>query len=149
MQAVYNMSFKLLRRGMYRHPGLPVPYLPLRSKPTPVRCGNSLSPHLSCLPSRKSRIERGRSIYVDLLYEVKPDSEMYMTEYAAIFIIFTLQGLYTCTTRPESRRQATPTDCEAPVNETNGYSTVLLPVWGGSSREISPGAVMQSRIESK
>ena len=37
---------------------------------------------------------------------------------------------------------------EAPVNETNGYGTILLPVWGASSRRRSPGAVKQSRMES-
>ena len=34
---------------------------------------------------------------MDLLYDVKPDSELYITEYAAIRIVFTLQGLYNCT----------------------------------------------------
>ena len=29
--------------------------------------------------------------------KVKPDKELYMTEYAAIHIVFTLQGLYTGT----------------------------------------------------
>ena len=29
--------------------------------------------------------------------KVRPDHELYMTEYAAIRIFFTLQGLYTCT----------------------------------------------------
>ena len=33
---------------------------------TLFRCGNSLSPHLSCYPSRKSRLEGGRKVYVDL-----------------------------------------------------------------------------------
>ena len=51
-------------------------------------------------------------------------------------------------TRPESSRQATPTISEAPVNETNGYGTILLPVWGASSRSRSPGAVKLSRMES-
>ena len=37
---------------------------------------------------------------------------------------------------------------EAPVNETNGYGTILLPVWGASSRSRSPGAVKLSRMES-
>ena len=38
-----------------------------------------------------------------------------MTEYAAIRIVFTLQGLYTCTTRPVASQQTTLTDSEAPV----------------------------------
>ena len=37
---------------------------------------------------------------------------------------------------------------EAPVNETNGYGTILFLVWGASSRERSPRAVKQSRMES-
>ena len=41
-----------------------------------------------------------------------------------------------------------PTFSEAPVNETNGYDTIMLPVWGASSRSRSPGAVKQSRMES-
>ena len=32
--------------------------------------------------------------------KVKPDQEFYMTEYVAIYIVFTLQGLYTCTYSP-------------------------------------------------
>ena len=32
--------------------------------------------------------------------KVNPDQEMYMTEYAAIHIVFTLQRLYTCTHSP-------------------------------------------------
>jgi len=34
-------------------------------------------------------------------------------------------------------------------NETNGYGTNLLLVWGASSHERSPGAVKQSRMEFK
>ena len=41
-----------------------------------------------------------------------------------------------------------PTFSEAPVNETNDYGTILLPVWGASSRRRSPGAVKISRMES-
>jgi len=41
-----------------------------------------------------------------------------------------------------------PTNSEAPVNEINSYSTILLPVWGASSRSRSPGAVKLSRMES-
>jgi len=67
---------------------------------TLFRCGNSLSPHLSCYPSRKSRLEGGRKVYVDLTTFVGPDPELYKTEYAAIRIVFTLQGLYTCTHSP-------------------------------------------------
>ena len=142
------MSSHNLPHRPFRHPELPVSYLPLRSNPSLVRYANSLSPHLSCYPSKKSRLEGGRIIYVDLLYEVKPDSELYMTEYAAIRIVFTLQGLYTCTHSPRHQPTRRPTDSEAPVNEANGYGTILLPVWGVSSRRRSPGAVKLSRMES-
>ena len=49
-----------------------------------------------------------------------------MTEYAAIRIVFTLQGLYTYTHSPRHQPTRRPTDSEAPVNETNGYGTILL-----------------------
>ena len=64
------------------------------------RCGNSLSPQLSCYPSRKSGLEGGRKEYVVLTTFVVPDLELYMTKYVAICIAFTLQGLYTCTHSP-------------------------------------------------
>ena len=49
--------------------------------------------------------------------KVKPDQELYMTKYTAIRIVFTLQGLYTCT--HSLRRQPTrrPTDPEAPATK--------------------------------
>ena len=56
-------------------------------------CGNSLSPHLNCYPSRKSGLEGGRKVYVVLTTFVVPDLELYMNEYVAIRIAFTLQGL--------------------------------------------------------
>ena len=77
-----------------------------------------------------------------------PDPELYMTEYVAIRIVFTLQGvvhLYPLATNPA---RSDLTFSEAPVNETNGYGTILLPVWGASSRSRSPGAVKLSRMES-
>ena len=64
------------------------------------RCGNSLSPHLICYSNRKSGLDGGRKVYVVLTIFVVPDPELYMTEYAAIRIVFTLQGLYTCTYSP-------------------------------------------------
>jgi len=79
---------------------------------------------------------------------VVPDPELYMTEYAAIRIVFTLQGLYTYTHSPPNPAGDQPTFSEAPVNETNDYGTILLPVWGASSRRMSPGAVKLSRMES-
>ena len=77
-----------------------------------------------------------------------PDLELYMTEYVAIRIVFTLQGLYTCTHSPCHQPTRRPTDSKAPINETNGYGTILLPVWGASSRRRSPGVVKLSRMES-
>ena len=71
-----------------------------------------------------------------------------MTEYAAIHIDFTLQGLYTCTHSPRRPPIRRPTDSETPVNETSGYGTILLSVWGVSSHRRSPGAVKQSRMKS-
>ena len=42
-------------------------------------------------------LEGGRKVYVVLATFVGLDPELYMTEYAAIRIVFTLQGLYTYT----------------------------------------------------
>ena len=44
-----------------------------------------------------SGLEEGRSTGVHYSMKVRPDQELYMTEYAAIRIVFTLQWLYTCT----------------------------------------------------
>ena len=96
---------------------------------TLFRCGNSLSPHLSCYSSRKSRLEGGRKVYVVLTIFVGPDPELYMTEYAAIRIVFTLQGLSTCThsprirpgaTRPSPRHQSTKLTATAPSYSRSG-----------------------------
>ena len=96
---------------------------------TLFRCGNSLSPHLSCYPNRKSRLEGGRKVYMDLTTFVGPDPELYMTEYAAIRIVFTLQGLYTCTHSPliqpgisrlSSRHQSTKLTAAAPSYSRSG-----------------------------
>ena len=68
-------------------------------------------------------LEGGRKVYVVLTTFVGPDPELYMTEYAAIRIVFTLQGLYTCThspriqlgvTRPSLRHQSTKLTATAP-----------------------------------
>ena len=53
--------------------------------------------------------------------------------------------LYPLATNPA---RSDPAFSEAPVNETNGYGTILHPVWGASSRSRSPGAVKLSRMES-
>ena len=68
-----------------------------------------------------------------------PDPELYMTEYAAIRIVFTLQGLYTCTHSPRRQPTHRATDSEAPVNETNGYGTILLPVWRVLPQKVAQG----------
>ena len=68
-------------------------------------------------------LEGGRKVYVVLTTFVGPDPELYMTEYAAISIVFTLQGLYTCThsprirpgtARPSPRHQSTKLTATAP-----------------------------------
>ena len=48
----------------------------------------------------KVALEGGKKVYVVLTTFVGPDPELYMTEYAAIHIVFTLQGLCTCTHSP-------------------------------------------------
>ena len=42
------------------------------------------------LSEQESGLEEGRKVYVDLTTFVGPDPELYMTEYAAIRIVFTL-----------------------------------------------------------
>ena len=54
-------------------------------------------PYTSFDSTGGSGLEEGRSTGVHYSMKVQPDQEMYMTEYAAIHIVFTLQGLYTCT----------------------------------------------------
>ena len=110
---------------------------------TLFRCGNSLSPHLSCYPSRKSGLEGRRKVYVDLPYSVVPDPEFYMTEYAAIHIVFTLQGLYTCTHSPRIQLGI------------SRLSILMDPAIGGSgsrpfplTRKLYPPTSMMSRIAS-
>ena len=55
------------------------------------------SPCTSSDSTGESGLEGGRNIGVHYSMKVQPDQEMYMTVYAAIHIVFTLQGLYTCT----------------------------------------------------
>ena len=57
-------------------------------------------PEPQLLSEQESGLGEGRKVYVDLTTFVGPDQELYMTEYAAIYIVFTLQGLYTCTHSP-------------------------------------------------
>ena len=55
------------------------------------------SPCTSSDSTGGSGLEGGRNTEVHYSMKVQPDEELYMTEYAAIRIVFTLQGLYTCT----------------------------------------------------
>ena len=66
------------------------------------------SPRTSAaIQAGKVVLEGGKKVYVVLTTFVGPDPELYMTEYAAIRIVFTLQGLYTCTHSPRIRPGAT------------------------------------------
>ena len=55
------------------------------------------SPCTSSDSTGGSGLEGGRNTGVHYSMKVQPDQELYMTEYAAIRIVFTLRGLYTCT----------------------------------------------------
>ena len=55
------------------------------------------SPCTSSDSTGGSGLEGGRSTGVHYSMKVQPGQELYMTEYAVICIVFTLQGLYTCT----------------------------------------------------
>ena len=54
-------------------------------------------PYTSSDSTGESGLEGDRNAGVHYSIKVQPDQELYMTEYAAIHIVFTLQGLYTCT----------------------------------------------------
>jgi len=72
----------------------------LTSTKTQIGAG-TLSPCTSAaIQAGKVVLEGGRKIYVVQTTFVGLDPELYMTEYAAIRIVFTLQGLYTCTHSP-------------------------------------------------
>ena len=67
-----------------------------------------------------------------------------MTEYAAIRIVFTLQGLYTYTHSPRNQLGATRlTPRHRSIeNETNRYGTILFPrVWVRPPARGRPGVV--------
>jgi hypothetical protein len=71
---------------------------------------------------------------------VKPDQELYMTEYAAIHIVFTLQGLYTYTHSPRGQpriSRLTPSH-QSTVTKLVATDTIVLSrIWDASSRERS------------
>ena len=72
--------------------------------------------------------------------KVQPSQELYVTEYAAIYIYSfhpaVVVHMYPLTPNPAGDQ---PTFSEVLVNETNGYGTILLPVWAASSRKRPPG----------
>ena len=107
-QYIYKSSKTPFQHGQLRQPGLPVSYLPLQLSQLWVDAGTP-SPHTSAaIRARKVVLEGGRKVYVVLTTFVGPGPELYMTEYVAIRIVFTLQGLYTCTysnrCQPEASR---------------------------------------------
>ncbi|RLN30132.1 hypothetical protein C2845_PM05G00670 [Panicum miliaceum] len=71
--------------------------------------------------------------------KAKPDQELYMTEYAAIRIVFILQGLYTCT---HSTRSQPGANRPTPRHRSMKLATTapILPsrVWDVSSHKRSP-----------
>jgi len=135
------------QHGQLRHPGLPVSYLPLQL-PQPYFGAGTPSPRTSAaIRAGKVVLEGGRKVYVVLTTFVGPDPELYMTvhDYTYSFHPAGVVHLYPVATNPA---RSDPTFSEAPINKTNGYDTILLPVWGASSLIRSPGAVKQSRMES-
>ena len=78
---------------------------------------------------------------------VGPDPELYMIvhDYTYSFHPAGVVHLYPVATNPA---RSDPTFSEEPINKTNGYGTILLPVWGASSLIRAPGAVKLSRMES-
>ena len=66
------------------------------SHPSQVGAGTH-SPCTSSDSTGESGLEGDRNAGVHYSMKVQLDQELYMTEYAAIRIVFTLRGLYTCT----------------------------------------------------
>ena len=97
--SIYNKSSNILpmrAAPAFRTPGLltsATTKLPKFGAGTPSPCTSSDS-------TGGSGLEGGRNTGVYYSMKVQPDQEMYMTEYAAIRIVFILQGLYTCTHSP-------------------------------------------------
>ena len=112
------------QHGQLRQPGLPVSYLPLHLSQPWVGAGTPSPRTSAAIQAGKVVLEGGRKVYVVLTTFVGPDLELYMTEYAAIHIVFTLQGLYTCThsprTRPSPRHQSTKLMATAPSYSRSG-----------------------------
>ena len=117
------------QHGQLRQPGLPVSYLPLQLSQPCFGAGTPSPRTSAAIQAGKVVLEGGRKVYVVLTTFVGRDLELYMTEYAAIRIVFTLQGLYTCThsprirpgaTRPSPRHQSMKLTATAPSYSRSG-----------------------------
>ena len=98
MQSFITSHPFTFRRGQLRQPDSRSANFHYNNYPSSVRELPLPAPQL--LSEQESGQEGGRKVYVNLTTFVGPDRELYMTEYAAIRIVFTLQGLYTCTHSP-------------------------------------------------
>ena len=96
MQAIYMSSKSPFNAGSSGIPGLLVSYLPLQLSQPYFGAGTPSPRTSAAIRAGKVVLEGGRKVYVVLTTFVGPDPELYMTEYAAIRIVFTLQGMYTC-----------------------------------------------------
>ena len=94
MQAFITSHSFSFRRGQLRHPDSRSTNFRYNNYPSSVRELPLPAPQL--LSEQESGLEEGRKVYVDLTTFVGPDQELYMTEYAAIYIFFTGQ-IKSCT----------------------------------------------------
>ena len=88
-QYMYKSSKKPLNMGSSGNPGSRSPIFHYNCL-NPVSVRELPLPAPQLLSKQESGLEGGRKVYVDLTTFVGPDPELYMTEYAAIRIVFTL-----------------------------------------------------------
>ena len=129
MQAVYKSSKSPFNAGSSGIPDSRSPIF-LYQVSQPCFGVETPSPRTSAaIRAGKVVLEGGRKVYVVLTIVAVSDPELYMTGYAAIHIVFILQGLYICThsprirpgaTRPSPRHQSTKLTATAPSYSRSG-----------------------------
>ena len=88
MQAFITSQPFCFRRGQLRHPDSRSTNIRYNNYPSSVQELPLPAPQL--LSEQESGLDGGRKVYVDLTTFVGPDQELYMTEYAAIYIVLTM-----------------------------------------------------------
>ena len=114
MHAKYISRPKHLSTWQLRQTGLPVSYLPLQLSQPCFGAGTPSPCTSAAIQAGKVVLEGGRKVYVVLTTFVGPDSELYMTEYAAIYSFHPtgIVHMYPLAPTPAGND---PTNSEAPV----------------------------------